>query len=201
MEMWCYRRMLKIPWTEFVSNETVLGKVKEERQILTTITQRQLKFFGHVVRENGLEKLVLEGKIDGLRSRGRQRKKYLDDLVAAVGCLRKGELFHLTQDRERFKCIVANVNWYGTRRRRWRLMRDDSIVCFIISRAKHRRILDFCGWVHISPHCNYFQNHLEPFSVYRRDMELFSSKWNRCVSSNVNRIYKPTDCWKYLYQT
>jgi len=110
MEMWCYRRMLKIPWTEFVSNETVLGKVKEERQILTTITQRQLKFFGHVVRENGLEKLVLEGKIDGLRSRGRQRKKYLDDLVAAVGCLRKGELFHLTQDRERFKCIVANVN-------------------------------------------------------------------------------------------
>jgi len=67
-------------------------------------------FFGHVVRENGLEKLVLEGKIDGLRSRGRQRKKYLDDLVAAVGCLRKGELFHLTQDRERFKCIVANVN-------------------------------------------------------------------------------------------
>ena len=109
---------MRVPWTEFVSNETVLGKVKEERQILTTITQRQLKFFGHVVRENGLEKLVLEGKIDGLRSRGRQRKKYLDDLVAAVGCLRKGELFHLTQDRERFKCIVANVNWYGTRRRR-----------------------------------------------------------------------------------
>ena len=38
----------------------------------------------------------MEGKIDGLRARGRQRKKYLDDLVAAVGCLRKGELFHLT---------------------------------------------------------------------------------------------------------
>ena len=65
MEMWCCRGMLKISWTEFVSNKTVLGKIKEERQIPTTITKRQLKFFGHVVRENGLEKLVLEGKIDG----------------------------------------------------------------------------------------------------------------------------------------
>jgi len=110
MEMWCYRRMLKVSWTEFVSNEKVLAKVREERQILTSITQRQLKFFGHIVRENSLEKLVMEGKIDGSRSRGRQRKKYLDNLVAAVGCLRKGELFHLTQDRERFKCMVANVN-------------------------------------------------------------------------------------------
>ena len=53
---------------------------------------------------------MLEGKIDGSRSRGRQREKYLDDLVATVGCLRKGKLFHLAQDRERFKCMVANVN-------------------------------------------------------------------------------------------
>ena len=45
MEMWCYRRMLKMSWTEFVSNEMVLQKVKEERQILKTITKRQLKFF------------------------------------------------------------------------------------------------------------------------------------------------------------
>ena len=93
-----------------MSNEMVLQKVKEERQILKTITKRQVKVFGHVVRENGLEKLVLEGKIDGSRSRGRQRRKYLDDLVAAVGCLRKEGLFHLAQDRERFKCMVANVN-------------------------------------------------------------------------------------------
>ena len=74
MEMWCYRRMLKISWTEFVSNEKVLGQDKEEQQILVSITQRQLKFFGHIVRENNLERLVLEGKIDGSRSRGRQKE-------------------------------------------------------------------------------------------------------------------------------
>ena len=93
-----------------MSNEKVLGQVKEEQRIFASITQRQLKFFGHIIRENNLERLVLEGKIYGSRSRGRQRKKYLDDLVAAAGCLWKGELFHLTQDRERFRCMVANVN-------------------------------------------------------------------------------------------
>ena len=124
MKMWCYRRMLKISWTEFVSNEKVFGQVKEEQRILASITQRQLKFFGLIIRENNLVRLVLEGKIDGSRSEGRQRKKYLDDLAAAVGCLRKGELFHLTRDRERF--MVAIVNWHGTTRRRCptRLMID-----------------------------------------------------------------------------
>ena len=93
-----------------MSNEKVLGQVKEEQRILASITQRQLKFFGHIIRENNLERLVLEGKIDGSRSRGRQGKKYLDDLVVAAGCLWKGELFHLTLDRERFRCMVANIN-------------------------------------------------------------------------------------------
>ena len=100
IEMCCYWRMLKISWMEFVSNEKVLRQVKEQRRILTSITQRQPIFFGHTISDNSLERLVLEGKTDRSISRGRQRKKYLDDLVAAVGCLRKGEPFHLTQDRD-----------------------------------------------------------------------------------------------------
>ena len=60
--MWCYRRMLKIQWMEFVSNEKVLGKVTEGQRILISITLRQVKFSGHIIRENSFEKLVLEGK-------------------------------------------------------------------------------------------------------------------------------------------
>ena len=93
-----------------MSNGKVLGQVKEKQRIPTSITQRPLKLFGHVIRENSLERLVLIGDIDVSRSRGRQRKKYLDDLVAAVVCLWKGELFHLAQDRERFRFVVVNVN-------------------------------------------------------------------------------------------
>ena len=58
MEMWCYRIMLKISWTAFVSNEKVLRQVKEEQWILASITWRQLTFFGHKIRENNLERLV-----------------------------------------------------------------------------------------------------------------------------------------------
>ena len=67
-----------------MSNEKVLGQVNEERWILTSITQRQLKCFGHIVRENSFEKLVSEGKVGGSRSRRGQRKNYLDDLLAGV---------------------------------------------------------------------------------------------------------------------
>ena len=54
-----------------------------------------MKFFGYIIRENSLEKLALEGLKMVQDPEGRQRKKYLDDLVATMGCLRKGELFHL----------------------------------------------------------------------------------------------------------
>ena len=51
-----------------MSYEKVLGQFKQERRNHTSITKRQLKFFGHIIRENSLERLVLEGKMDGLRS-------------------------------------------------------------------------------------------------------------------------------------
>jgi len=70
MEMWCYRRMMKIPWTDMVKNEDVLERVKEQRQIIKRITEKQMRFLGHIAREDNLEKLVLDGKIDGSRSRG-----------------------------------------------------------------------------------------------------------------------------------
>ena len=61
-----------------VESEKILGKVREERQITKRITQKQLKFFGYIVREDGFEKLAPEWKIDNARYRGRQRK-YLSD--------------------------------------------------------------------------------------------------------------------------
>ena len=73
LEMWLYRRMLKVPWTEKLSNEAVLKRMKRDRTMVSTIRKRQLKFFGHVWRDGGLENLVISGRIDGKRDRGRQR--------------------------------------------------------------------------------------------------------------------------------
>ncbi|PNF42669.1 hypothetical protein B7P43_G17872 [Cryptotermes secundus] len=83
-EMWCWRRMEKISWTDYVRNEEVLFRVHEQRNILHEIRKWKANWIGHVLRGNCLLKEVVEGKIEGqievTRRRGRRRKKMVDDL-------------------------------------------------------------------------------------------------------------------------
>jgi len=64
-EMWCWRGMEKISWTDHVRNEEVLLKVKEQRNILHEISERKANWIGHILRRNCLLKRVIEGKIKG----------------------------------------------------------------------------------------------------------------------------------------
>jgi hypothetical protein len=80
LEMWCWRRMEKISWTDRVRNEEVLHRVKEERNIVHTIKRRKANWIGHILRRNCLLKHVievkLEGRIEMTGRRGRRRKQY-----------------------------------------------------------------------------------------------------------------------------
>jgi len=83
-EMWCWRRMKKISWTDHVRNEEVLLRVKEQGNILHEIRKRKANWIGHILRRNCLLQRVIEGKIKGgievTGRRGRRRRKLLDDL-------------------------------------------------------------------------------------------------------------------------
>jgi hypothetical protein len=83
-EMWCWRRMEKIIWTDRVRNEEVLVSLKEDRNILHTIKRRKANWFGHILRRNYLLKQVIDEKLEGRAEmtgkRGRRRKQLLDDL-------------------------------------------------------------------------------------------------------------------------
>ena len=83
-EMWCWRRMEKISWTDRVRNEEVLLRVNEQRDILHALRKRKANWIGHILRRNCLLKQVIEGKIKGemevTRRQGRRRKKLLYDL-------------------------------------------------------------------------------------------------------------------------
>ena len=81
-EMWCYRRILKISWKDHVTNEEVLRRVGEERKLNQKIYRRKLKFAGHVIRGSSGEmtKNIIEGFIEGKKSRGRQRNMWLDNI-------------------------------------------------------------------------------------------------------------------------
>ena len=73
MQMWTYRRMLRIPWTAKVINERVLNRVNEKRQIMNMIRKRKLSFFGHLVSRENIHRRLQEGYIEGRRPRGRPR--------------------------------------------------------------------------------------------------------------------------------
>jgi hypothetical protein len=83
-EMWCWRRMEKMSWTDHVRNEEVLLRVSEQRNILHEIRKWKANWISHILRRNCLLKQVIEGKVKGwievTRRRGRRRKKLVDDL-------------------------------------------------------------------------------------------------------------------------
>jgi hypothetical protein len=84
-ELWCWRRMEKINWTDRVNNEAMLHRVKAERNILHTIRQRKAEWIGHILRRNCILSHIIDGNIVGTRRRGRRRKQLLDDLDEARG--------------------------------------------------------------------------------------------------------------------
>jgi hypothetical protein len=106
-EMWWWRRLEKISWTDRVRNEEVLRRVKEMRNILHTIKRRKANWIGHILRRNCILKHVIEGKIEGRTEvrgrRGRRRKQLLDDLKEKGGCGKlKEEALDRTVWRTRF---------------------------------------------------------------------------------------------------
>ena len=107
-EMWCYRRILRISWTERKTNEEILNMMDIERSLILTIRKRQLTYFGHLSRHNGIQKDILDGRVPGTRARGRQRQKWTDGLQRVTG-LQGYELRRRAEDREKWRSMVANL--------------------------------------------------------------------------------------------
>jgi len=77
--------MLRIAWTDKVSNDQVLQRANTSRNLLKVIVSRQIRFVGHVMRKNQLETVALTVVIEGKRARGRQRKTFMDWISIACG--------------------------------------------------------------------------------------------------------------------
>ena len=73
VEIWTYRKMLRLPCTKHKTNEEVIDMLSTEKQLLSNIVNEKCQYFGHLIRRNELQRQLLEGKIKGKRSRGRSR--------------------------------------------------------------------------------------------------------------------------------
>ena len=72
--------MMRISWTEHKSNEEVLEMAISKRSLIATIKKRKLQYFGHLIRQNGIQRLLLEGKTEGKRGCGRPRMMWMDNI-------------------------------------------------------------------------------------------------------------------------
>jgi len=79
-EMWVWRRMEKIKWTDKIKNEVVLERVGERRKLLQAVQKRKSNWLGHVLRRQCLQRDMLEGSVEGRLKRGRLRRKIIDDM-------------------------------------------------------------------------------------------------------------------------
>src|SRR5574341_838573 len=82
---WCWRRLLRVPWTARRSNQSILKEINPEYSLEGLILKLTFQYFGHLMRRaNSLEKTLLLGKIEGRRRRGRQRTSWLDDITDSL---------------------------------------------------------------------------------------------------------------------
>ena len=108
-EMWTYRRMLRIAWTEKVTNERVIERINIKERLYKTIQCKKLKYFGHMIRRKNttIQRTVLEGKIDGKRGRGRPRTSWSANISSWTG-LKYHHAVQRAQHRQEWKAIASN---------------------------------------------------------------------------------------------
>ena len=84
-ELWCWIRLLRVPWTARRSNQSILKEISPEYSLEGLMLKLKLQYFGHLMwRTNSLEKILILGKIEGRRRRGRQRMRWLDGITDAM---------------------------------------------------------------------------------------------------------------------